>query len=65
MIVLDLMGHKVAVWSGPNINDSWGNTGWVDNGSAVAFIIGVTAFGEWGPFRVLPGRANGIAGFGP
>ena len=44
MLVLDPNGKLVAVWSGPTINDPWGNMAVVDNGTSATLFISMAGF---------------------
>jgi hypothetical protein len=45
LIVLDPTGKMVAAWSGPTINDPWGDMGVIDNGSTATLFISMAGFG--------------------
>lgn len=45
LVVLDPNGKVVDVWSGPNINDPWGNMAVIDNGSSATLFISNAGFG--------------------
>jgi hypothetical protein len=45
LIVLDPNGKMVAAWSGPTINDPWGDMGVIDNGSTATLFISMAGFG--------------------
>jgi hypothetical protein len=45
LIVLDPNGKMVAAWSGPTINDPWGDMAVVDNGSSATLFISMAGFG--------------------
>jgi hypothetical protein len=45
VIVLDPNGKMVAAWSGPTINDPWGDMGVIDNGSTATLFISMAGFG--------------------
>jgi hypothetical protein len=45
VLVLDPNGQVVAVWSGPTINDPWGDMAVVDNGSSATLFISMAGFG--------------------
>ena len=49
LIVLDPTGKVVHVWSGPNINDPWGNMATIDNGTDATLFISMAGFGLKGP----------------
>jgi hypothetical protein len=52
VIVLDANGQMVAAWSGPTINDPWGNMAVVDNGSTATLFISMAGFGLPGPDKI-------------
>ncbi len=58
LLVLDPDGKLVAAWSGPTINDPWGNMAVVDNGATATLFISMAGFGLPGP-HVLD-RATGL-----
>src|SRR5260370_25460919 len=41
VLVLDSNGNLVSAWSGPTINDPWGNMADVDNGSSRVLFISI------------------------
>lgn len=45
VIVLDPNGKMVAAWSGPTINDPWGDMAVIDNGSTATLFISMAGFG--------------------
>jgi hypothetical protein len=49
LIVLDPNGQMVTAWSGPNINDPWGDMAVVDRGSTATLFISMAGFGLPGP----------------
>lgn len=49
MLVLDSSGQLVATWSGPTINDPWGNMAVIDNGTSATLFISMAGFGLQGP----------------
>jgi len=49
LIVLDPHGKMIAAWSGPTINDPWGDMAVVDNGSTATLFISMAGFGLQGP----------------
>lgn len=49
VIVLDPNGKMVAAWSGPTINDPWGDMAVVDNGSSATLFISMAGFGLQSP----------------
>jgi hypothetical protein len=54
ILVLDPTGKLVAAWSGPTINDPWGNMAVVDNGATVTLFISMAGFGLQSPKVVDP-----------
>jgi len=54
VIVLDPNGQLVAVWSGPTINDPWGNMAVLDEGSTATLFISMAGFGLPGPNKIDP-----------
>ena len=54
VLVLDPNGQMVEAWSGPNINDPWGNMAVVDNGATAVLFISMAGFGLPGPDKVDP-----------
>lgn len=49
LIVLDPTGKMVAAWSGPTINDPWGDMAVIDNGNTATLFISMAGFGLPGP----------------
>ena len=49
LLVLDPNGRLAGVWTGPNINDPWGNMATVDNGSTATLFISMAGFDVPGP----------------
>ncbi|HUA52135.1 MAG TPA: hypothetical protein VMB81_08220 [Candidatus Sulfotelmatobacter sp.] len=49
LLALDPNGHVVAVWSGPTINDPWGNMAVIDKGDSATLFISMAGFGLPGP----------------
>jgi hypothetical protein len=45
LLVLDPTGKLVAAWSGPTINDPWGNMAVVDKGATATLFISMAGFG--------------------
>ncbi|KIH83403.1 hypothetical protein [Pseudomonas batumici] len=45
LVVLDPNGKVADVWSGPNINDPWGNMAVIDNGSTATLFVSNAGFG--------------------
>jgi hypothetical protein len=54
VIVLDPNGQMVEAWSGPNINDPWGNMAAVDNGATATLFVSMAGFGLPGPDKLDP-----------
>lgn len=49
LLVLDANGQLAAVWSGPNINDPWGNVAIIDRGSTATLFVSMAGFDVPGP----------------
>lgn len=49
VLVLDPNGKLVATWSGPTINDPWGDMAVVDNGTSATLFISMAGFGVPAP----------------
>ena len=63
LLVLDPNGHLVSVWSGPSINDPWGDMAVVDRGGSATLFVSMAGFGLPGPDVIdpatgLPARHN-------
>lgn len=54
LIVLDSKGQMVSAWSGPTINDPWGNMATIDNGTSAVLFISMAGFGVPGPKVIDP-----------
>ena len=54
MLVLDPNGKLAAVWSGPTIDDPWGNIAMIDNGSTATLFISMAGFDLPGPRKLDP-----------
>jgi hypothetical protein len=54
VLVLDPTGAMVAAWSGPTINDPWGDMAVVDNGATATLFISMAGFGLPGPTVIDP-----------
>ncbi len=54
VLVLDPNGRLVAVWSGPSVNDPWGDMAVVDRGSTATLFISMAGFGLPGPNVIDP-----------
>jgi len=55
LLVFDANGQLVTVWTGPNINDPWGNMAVIDRGSTATLFISMTGFDLRGPEVRDPG----------
>jgi len=49
LLVLDPNGQLVASWTGPNINDPWGNMAVIDQGASATLFISMAGFDVPGP----------------
>ncbi|MGH7065619.1 MAG: hypothetical protein ACREET_16205, partial [Stellaceae bacterium] len=49
LLVLDANGQLAAVWSGPDINDPWGNIATLDNGATATLFVSMAGFDVPGP----------------
>ena len=49
LLVLDSNGQLVATWTGPNINDPWGNMAVIDKGSTATLFVSMAGFDVPGP----------------
>jgi sugar lactone lactonase YvrE len=49
LLVLDPNGKLVGTWSGPNINDPWGDMAVVDRGATATLFVSMAGFGIPGP----------------
>jgi hypothetical protein len=65
LLILDPNGRLAGVWTGPNINDPWGNMATVDNGSTATLFISMAGFDVPGPevrdargFQVVVNKAT-------
>ncbi len=54
LLVLDPNGKLVGTWSGPNINDPWGDMAVVDRGATATLFVSMAGFGIPGPDVVDP-----------
>jgi hypothetical protein len=54
LIVLDSNGQMVEAWSGPTINDPWGDMAVVDNGTTATLFISMAGFGLPSPHEIDP-----------
>ena len=54
LLVLDPAGKLVAAWSGPTINDPWGNMALIDNGATATLFISMAGFDIPGPKVIDP-----------
>lgn len=58
LIVLDSHGAVATTWSGPLINDPWGNMATLDNGSTASLFISMAGYGLHGPAVRDPKTGN-------
>ena len=49
IFVLDPNGNVVTAWTGPNIDDPWGNMATIDNGTTAQLFISMAGFDLQGP----------------
>jgi hypothetical protein len=49
LLVFDANGQFVTAWTGPNINDPWGNIATVDNGATATLFVSMSGFAVPGP----------------
>ena len=54
MLVLDPNGKLVSVWSGPTINDPWGNMAVIDKGDSAVLFISMAGFDLPPPTKLDP-----------
>jgi hypothetical protein len=54
VLVLDPNGQMVAAWSGPTINDPWGNMAVIDNDDTATLFISMAGFGLQSPDVIDP-----------
>jgi hypothetical protein len=54
VIVLDPNGNFAGAWSGPNINDPWGDMAVIDRGSTATLFISMAGFGLPAPTVIDP-----------
>ena len=54
LIVLDASGTFVTAWSGPEINDPWGNMGVDDRGGTATLFVSMAGFGLPSPSVIDP-----------
>jgi hypothetical protein len=54
LLVLDSNGQMVAAWSGPTINDPWGNMAVVDDGATAMLFVSMAGFGLPAPNVIDP-----------
>jgi hypothetical protein len=54
LILLDSNGKVVDVWTGPNINDPWGNMAVIDNGDTATLFISMAGFSVPSPDALDP-----------
>jgi DNA-binding beta-propeller fold protein YncE len=44
LLVFDSNGNLATAWTGPNINDPWGNMAWIDRGSTATLFVSMAGF---------------------
>jgi hypothetical protein len=49
LLVFDANGQHVATWTGPTINDPWGNMATIDRGDSATLFVSMAGFGLQGP----------------
>jgi hypothetical protein len=49
LLVLDANGQLVDAWTGPDINDPWGNMAVIDNGTSATLFVSMVGFDVPGP----------------
>jgi hypothetical protein len=54
LLVFDANGKLATAWSGPEINDPWGNMATVDNGTTATLFVSMSGFGVPGPKTLDP-----------
>jgi hypothetical protein len=54
LIVLDPQGAVAAIWSGPDIDDPWGDMAVVDKGTSATLFVSMAGFGLPGPEVIDP-----------
>ncbi len=54
LLVFDANGKLALTWSGPDINDPWGNMATVDNGTTATLFVSMSGFGVPGPKQLDP-----------
>jgi hypothetical protein len=54
LLVLDANGQMVAAWSGPTINDPWGNMAVVDDGETATLFVSMAGFALPAPNVIDP-----------
>jgi hypothetical protein len=49
LLVFDANGTLAATWTGPDINDPWGNMATIDNGTSATLFVSMSGFGvpDW------------------
>ena len=62
VLVLDPTGAVAATWSGPNINDPWGDMAVVDNGASATLFISMAGFDLPSPRVTDPATHLPVAG---
>jgi len=54
LIVLDSTGKFITAWSGPTINDPWGNMATIDRGATATLFVSMAGFGVSAPSVLDP-----------
>ena len=60
LLVLDANGRVVTTWTGPNINDPWGNMAVIDNGATASLFISMAGFDVPGPQVTDPATGDPV-----
>jgi hypothetical protein len=60
LLVFDANGGFVTAWTGPYINDPWGNMVTVDNGATATLFVSMAGFGVPGPDVRDPASGNPV-----
>jgi hypothetical protein len=60
LLVLDSNGKLVDTWSGPKINDPWGNMAVIDRGSTASLFISMAGFDVPGPNVKDPATGHSV-----
>ncbi len=60
LLVLDANGKLATVWSGPHINDPWGNMAVVDDGAKATLFVSMAGFDVPGPDKIDPATGHPV-----